>query len=460
MNADPAFIASTFPAQNDAFVQERLGNLHDASRQLLELAAGKGATQAEVACSESGGLSVNVRLGEVETVEYNQDRGIGVTVYVGRRKGSASTSDMSRDSLEATIDQAMAIASYTEEDPAAGLAEREWLATQARDFDTWHPWEITADQAIDLALECEQAGREADAQVRNSEGASVTSGSGLSVYANSLGFVGASAGTHHSIGAAFIAGEGDAMQRDGYYDFRIEASELSDARFVGDESARRAVARLKPRSLKTGEYPVIFSNEMARGLLGHFLGAISGSAQYRKSTFLLDSIGQNVLPSWISISERPFLARGLNSSWFDGDGVATQESDLVTDGVIQRYLLGTYSARKLGMQPTGNAGGAHNLLVSSNAAGLDELLGDMRNGLLITQLMGQGVNTVTGDYSRGAGGFWIENGEIAYPVDGVTVAGNLKDMLASIAAIGADHDHRSQHSIGSVYLPKMMVAGD
>lgn len=460
MKPEHALTISQFPAQKDVFVQERLHHLHEVSQTLLDMARKKGATQAEVSCSESGGLSVNVRLGEVETVEYNQDRGIGVTLYVGKRKGNASTADTSMESLEATIDQALAIAQYTEEDSAAGLPEKEWLAKDAQDFDTWHPWEISADKAIDIALECEDAGRHSSDQIRNSEGASVTSGSGLNVYASSDGFVGASAGTHHSIGAAFIAGEDDAMQRDGWYDFRIDASELSNAKEIGIEAAKRAITRLDPRMIKTGEYPVVFSNEMSRGLLGHLLGAIAGSAQYRRTTFLLDSVGQQILPSWVSITERPFLMRGINSGWFDADGVATQATDLITDGVIQRYLLGTYSARKLGLKPTGNAGGAHNLLVSSNAAGLSELVQEMGTGFLVTQLMGQGVNTVTGDYSRGASGFWVENGEIAYPVDGVTIAGNLKNMLGSIAGIGADHDHRSQHSIGSVYLPKMMVAGE
>ena len=445
--------------RDDSQVQARLSQLHAVVDQLLSRAKAGGATEAEAACSESGGLNVSVRLGEVETLEYNQDRDVAVTVYIGKRKGSASTADLSEASLQATIDQALAIAKYTEEDSANGVAEPQYLAREPRDFDVWKPWDITADQAIDLARECEAAGRSVSADIRNSEGASVATGSGLSMYGNSNGFIGASAGTHHSIGCAFIAGEGEAMQREGWYDFRIDASQMDSPSSIGINGANKALERLNPRTIPTGSYPVVFHREMARGLLGHLLGALAGSAQYRKASFLLDSVGSSVLPSWISITEDPFLMHGLNSSWFDGDGVATQAADIITEGHVARYLLSTYSARRLGLEPTGNAGGSHNLRVSTNAAGLDDLVAQMGTGLLVTQLMGQGVNGITGDYSRGAGGFWVENGEIQYPVDGITIAGNLKDMLQSIVAIGADFDHRSQHRIGSVLLERMTVAG-
>ena len=440
--------------------QMRLDALADLSQRLLASARRRGASQAEVSCSEDAGLSVNVRMGEVETVESTRDRGIAVTVYFGKRKGSASTADLREESLEATVEQACAIARHTEDDAASGLAEAELMATDLREFDSWHPWAIDADGAIDLALACEQAGRDAEARISNSDGASLGTGTSLSVYANSHGFVGRERSTQHSVGCALIAGEGDAMQRDGWYSIALAASDLEDVAAIGRKAAERAAARLAPRQVPTGEYPVLFSADIARSLIGHLLGAVSGGALYRKASFLLDSVGTQLFPDWFSIEERPFLPRGFRSAAFDADGVATRESPLVTAGVLQRYILGTYSARKLGLPTTGNAGGVHNLQVASNAGDFDSLVRGMGRGLLVTELMGQGVNSITGDYSRGASGFWVEGGRIQYPVDGVTVAGNLKRMFRAIEAVGRDVDPRSHIQTGSIMVGAMTVAGE
>lgn len=438
----------------------RLERLAELSGRLLDLARARGASQCEVSCSEERGLNVGVRMGEVETVESTRDRGIAVTVYFGTRKGSASTADLREDSLEATVEQACAIARHTEDDPAAGLADPALMARVFPDLDSWHPWALDADAAIDLALACENAGREADARIGNSDGAGVGTHRSLSVYANSHGFVGRERETHHSISCALIAGSGDAMQRDGWYTSALAAADLEAAAAVGRHAAERTVARLAPRSLPTGQYPVLFAAEVARSLIGHFIGAVSGGALYRKSSFLLDSVGTRVFPQWFSIEEKPLLRRGLRSAAFDADGVATRDSALVDAGVLQRYVLGSYSARKLGLATTGNAGGVHNLIVPANAGGRDELLRTMGRGLLVTELMGQGVNPVTGDYSRGAAGFWVEDGQLAYPVDGITIAGNLKAMFADIAAVGSDVDPRSSMRTGSILLPRMTVAGE
>ena len=442
--------------------EARLEHLADISRQLLEQAHRLGASQAEVSCSEDRGLEVNVRLGEVETVESTADRGIAVTVYFGQRKGSASTADLQPASLLATVEQACAIARHTEDDVAAGLAEAELMAREFPDLDSWHPWALQAEQAIDLALACEAAGRDSDARISNSDGASVSTAQSLSVYANSHGFVGRERGTHHSMGLALIAGHGDGMQRDGWYTSALAREDLQDGAAVGRRAAERTIARLQPRSMSTGSMPVLFAPEVARGLIGHLLSAISGGALYRQASFLLDSVGQPLFPAWMQIDELPHLPRGLRSAAFDGDGVATRASALVRDGVLQRYVLGSYSARRLGLQTTANAGGVHNLQVAASAPGLDlvTLARQMGDGLLVTELMGQGVNGVTGDYSRGAGGFRIENGEIQYPVDGITIAGNLREMFQAIEAVGEDVDTRSHIRIGSLLVGKMTVAGD
>ncbi|MBJ7516779.1 MAG: metalloprotease PmbA [Stenotrophomonas sp.] len=442
--------------------EARLEQLADISQRLLERAKALGATQAEVSCSDERGLDVNVRLGEVETVESTADRGIAVTVYFGKRKGSASTADLQPSSLVATVEQACAIARHTEDDAAAGLADADLMAREFPELDSWHPWALQADQAIDLALACEAAGRDSDARISNTDGASASTGQSLSVYANSHGFFGRERGTHHSISVALIAGQGDGMQRDGWYTSALAREDLEDPAAVGRKAAERTIARLQPRSMATSSMPVLFAPEVARSLVGHLLSAISGGALYRQSSFLLDSLGTSLFPAWMQIDELPHLRRGRRSAAFDGDGVATRTSAIVRDGVLQRYILGSYSARKLGLQTTANAGGVHNLQVAASALGLDlhAIARQMGNGLLVTELMGQGVNGVTGDYSRGAGGFRVENGEILYPVDGITIAGNLRDMFQSIEAIGSDVDTRSHVAIGSLLIGKMTVAGN
>ncbi|TWH16660.1 PmbA protein [Pseudoxanthomonas taiwanensis J19] len=398
-------------------------------------------------------------MGEVETVESSNDRGIAVTVYFGKRKGSASTADLHESSLEATVEQACAIARHTEDDEAAGLADPELMAREFPDLDTWHPWRLDADEAVELALACEAAGREADPRVANSDGASFGSGESLAVYANSHGFVGRERETQHSLGLALIAGHGEAMQRDGWYSIGLARQDLESPAAIGRRAAERAVSRLDPRSVATGQYPVLFSAEVARSLVGHLLGAVSGGALYRKASFLLDSVGTRLFPEWLSIHERPLLPHGLRSAAFDADGVATRDNPLVVDGVLRRYVLGSYSARKLGLQTTGNAGGVHNLEVSANAGTLQDMLRGMGRGLLVTELMGQGVNPVTGDYSRGAAGFWVEDGQIAFPVDELTIAGNLRTMFAAVEAVGSEVDPRSHIRTGPILVGKMTVAG-
>ncbi len=444
--------------------QARLDALASLSQQLLDRCRAQGATQAEVSCSEDVGLSVNVRMGEVETVESTRDRGIAVTVYFGQRKGSASTADLQPGSLDATVDQACAIARFTEDDDAAGLADAALMARPGAggrfpEFDSWHPWALDADRAVDLALACEAAGRDADPRIANSDGASVSTARSLGVYANSHGFVGAERGSHHSIGCALIAGQGEAMQRDGWYSIALAEGDLESPQAIGRHAAQRTLARLAPRPIPTGSYPVLFQADVARSLVGHLLGAVSGGALYRRASFLLDSVGTPLFPDWFSIVERPFLPRGFRSAAFDAEGVATRDSALIEDGVLQRYVLGSYSARKLGLQTTANAGGVHNLQIASNAGDLDAMVRGMGTGLLVTELMGQGVNGVTGDYSRGAGGFWVEHGEIVHPVDGITIAGNLRTMFAAIEAVGSDIDPRSHVRTGSILVGRMTVAG-
>lgn len=451
-------IALNTSAADDS--QARLQQLGQTAQRMLERARQLGADQAEVSCNEDSGLEVNVRLGEVETVQSTRDRGIAITVYFGQRRGTASTADMHDASLESTVAQACAIARYTEADPAAGLADAERMARHFPDLDTWHPAGPDADAAIELALACEQAGRDADPRISNSDGAGVSRGQSLGIYANSHGFVGAERSSSHSISCALIAGKGDGMQRDGWYSSGLAVGDLWTPQAVGIEAARRTVQRLQPRSLPTGQMPVLFSAQVARSLIGHLVSAVSGGALYRRSSFLLDSLGKPLFPSWFAIAERPLLRRGLRSTAFDAEGVATVDSMLVDGGTLQRYVLGSYSARMLGMSSTGNAGGVNNLQVAANAGGLDELAASMGRGLLVTELMGQGVNGVTGDYSRGAAGFWVENGQISYPVDGVTIAGNLRQMFQSIVAVGNDVDPRSSISVGSILLESMTVAGE
>ncbi|WP_329742785.1 metalloprotease PmbA [Dyella sp. A6] len=440
---------------------DRLAELAD---DVIRRARAAGASQAEVSASVDTGLSVNVRLGEVETVERTRDRGFGLTVYFGQRKGSASTADLQPDSIQATLDQACAIARYTEEDPAAGLADADRMARDFPDLDLWHPWDIDTAGAIALGEQIETAGR-AHAGITNSDGAGVQVGESLSVYANSHGFLGRERGTRHSLSLSLIAGQGDSMQRDYWYDSRRVPTELIDARALGDKAAERTLSRVGARSVSTRECPVLFAPEIARGLVGHLVGAVSGGALYRRASFLLDHAGKAIMPAWMHIAERPHLKRGQASGNFDAEGVATADNTLVDAGVLARYVLGSYSARKLGLASTGNAGGIHNLIVqsgaddgeASNFAGMLRRLG---TGLLVTEVMGQGVNAITGDYSRGAAGFWVENGAIAFPVEEITIAANLRDMFNGIVAVGTDVDPRSHILTGSILVGRMTVAGE
>lgn len=419
----------------------------------------KGASQCEVGMALDRGLNVNVRLGEAETVEHTRDRSVAITVYFGKRKGSASTADLQPESVAMTIDQACHIARFTEEDTAAGLADADRMATVFPDLDLWHPWHIDAERAIALGIECEAAGRDADPRISNSDGASVSSGANVSVYANSHGFIGRERSTRHSISCSMIAEDAHGMQRDYWYSSQCAASDLEASQAIGKKAAERAVARLNARKLGTRECPVLYVPEVARSLVGHLISAVSGGALYRKASFLVDHLDKRILPGWFQVFEDPFIRRGQGSGAFDAEGVATMASALVSDGVLRRYVLGSYSARKLGMQSTGNAGGVHNILVQSNAGDLNDLKRQMGTGLMLTEVMGQGINLVTGDYSRGAAGFWIENGEIAYAVDEITIAGNLRDLLARISAVGTDVDIRSNIRTGSILIDRMTIAG-
>ena len=431
----------------------RLEALADLSGRLLERARALGASQAEVSCSEERGLNVNVRMGAVETVESTRDRSIGVTVYFGQRKGSASTADLREDSLDATVQQACAIARYTEDDVAAGLADADLMATDFPDLDAWHPWALDADHAVDLALACEAAGREFDARISNSDGTSVGSGESLSVYANSHGFFGRDRSTQHSIGCALIAGQGDDMQRDGWYSTALARDDLEAPVAIGRHAAERTLARMAPRSLATGEYPVLFAAEVARSLIGHLLGAVSGGALYRRASFLLDHAGKQVFPDWFAIDEQPLLRarpafRGVRCRRRGHARIARWCAVACCSATCWAAIRHASSA----CRPRRTPAACTTCKVAANAGGFEELVRGLPRGLLVTELMGQGVNPVTGDYSRGAAGFWIENGAIAYPVDGITIAGNLKDIFANIEAVGTDVDPRSHIACGSILV--------
>lgn len=441
-------------------IEQELDRLAALAGDVLERCKRAGATQAEVGVSVERGVSVNVRLGEAETVEHSRDRGVAVTVYFGTRKGSANTADLASDSIEASIAQACAIARHTESDPCAGLADPERLAREFPDLDLWHPWALDADRAIEIAIECEAAGRALDPRLSNSDGASVSSGDSLSIYANSLGFLGRERSTHHNISCALIAEDANGgMQRDYWYDAASSASDLASAASIGRRAGERTLARLGAAPISTRECPVLLVPDLARGFVGHYVSAVSGGALYRRASFLLDSIGTQVFPEWFEIVERPRLLRALGSANFDSEGVATLDSALVERGRVARYVLGSYSARKLGLSSTGNAGGVHNLVVTPGALDFEALLGEMRTGFVVTELLGQGVSTVTGDYSRGAAGFWVENGRIVHPVEEVTIAGNLRQMFAGIRAVGNDVDTRGSIRTGSILIDRMTVAG-
>jgi PmbA protein len=436
-------------------------DLEELIADVLRQAKDRGASRAEAGAGIDSGLSLNVRLGEVETLEYQRDRSFGVTVYFGHSKGSASSADFSAEALKDTVAAACSIARYTADDPAAGLADAELMATELPDLDLCHPWRLQPERAIELALACEDTARGFDPRIHNSEGAGVSSHRGVQVYGNSHGFIGAREATRHGMSCAMLARENGKMQRDDWYTVAVDPEALESAEAVGRRAAQRTIKRLGSRRLSTRKAPVLFAPELARGLIGHFLGAISGGAQYRRASFLLDAAGSQVFPDFVSLVERPYLPRAFGSTAFDNEGVATRDFDIVDQGVLNDYLLASYSARKLGRQSNGHAGGVHNVLVESAVDGdFDGLVEQMQTGLIATELMGQGVNGVTGDYSRGAAGFWVENGEIAYPVEEITIAGNLRDLYRGIAAVGNDIDTRGNIRTGSILIDEMTIAGE
>jgi PmbA protein len=428
--------------------------------RILDEAKARGATQAEAGVSVDAGLSVTVRLGEVETLEYQRDRALGVTVYFGTRKGSASTADLSDRAVRETVEKACSIARFTAEDPCAGLADPELLARDVPDLDLDHPWDVNAEQAIELARECEDAARAHDPRITNSEGASLSTHRGLRAYGNSHGFLGSYASSRHGLSCAVLGEHDDAMERDYWYTTARDPAVLEPGGAVGRRAAERAVARLGARKLATRRAPVLFPAELARGFIGHFLGAIRGSAQYREASFLLRAAGQQVFAPHVDLVQRPHIPKGLASAPFDNEGVATQDRDLVRAGVLEGYVMGTYAARKLGLRSTGNAGGVWNVVVGPGTDDFDGLLARMDTGLLVGELMGHGVNNVTGDYSRGASGFWVEGGVIRYPVHEITIAGNLKDLYKHIVAVGTDIDIRGAVRTGSILVEEMTIAGD
>jgi PmbA protein len=440
--------------------QEQISQLKNTVQDILDEAAKQGASAAEAGLSQENGLSVSVRLGDVETIEHHCGQGLGVTVYFGQRKGSASTTDLSPASIKETVSAACSIARYTSEDECSGLPEQELLATEFPDLDLNHPWDVGVDEAIAKAIECEDAARSYHAEISNSEGASINTHQGIRVMGNTLGFLQGYAATRHSLSCSVLAQRGDSMQRDYWYTVARNARDLESAVDVGNKAAERTLRRLQARSLSTRQCPVLYCAEAASGLLSSFIGAISGGNLYRKSTFLLDALDTQVFPKFVHIHEQPYLKGALGSSAYDGEGVATQTRDIVSDGILRGYVLSTYSARKLGLRSTGNAGGVHNLTIDTGMLDFQGMLKELNTGLLVTELMGQGVNMVTGDYSRGAAGFWVENGEIQYPVEEITIAGNLKDMLKNIVAVGNDVDYRGNIRTGSILVERMSIAGE
>ncbi|WP_068635600.1 metalloprotease PmbA [Thauera butanivorans] len=436
-------------------------HLREIATDILKYAKKRGASACETDVSEGFGQSVGVRKAEVETIEYNRDKGVGVTVYIGQQRGYASTSDFSKKALKATVDAALSIARFTAPDPCAGLADAALMAREKDmpELDLFHPWAIGVDEAIALARRCEEAAFAVGPKISNSEGASTSIQQSHFVSANSHGFIGGYASTRHGLSCSVIAGEGDGMQREYWYDSRRDPAELMSAEDIGRIAGERALARLGGKQVRTCEVPVLFEAPLAVGLIGSFVQAVSGGALYRKASFLLDSLGQQVFSPVVGISERPHLKKAFGSSPFDSDGVATRDREVVTDGVLNGYFLSTYSARKLGMQTTGNAGGSHNLVVRPGEQDLAGLIRQMDRGLLVTELLGHGVNYVTGDYSRGAAGFWVEKGRIKHAVEEVTIAGNLRDMFRNIVAIGNDALPRGAKHCGSVLIERMKVAG-
>lgn len=432
--------------------------LEQAAEFALDYAASKGASAAEAGVSQSTGLSVTVRHGDTETLEHNKDTSLGLTVYFGASKASASTADLSEKAIKDVVDAACDIAKHTQADKFAGLADKDLMATEFKDLSTYHPWNIDAETAIELATECERAGLAVDKRINNSEGATVSSYQGGRVYANSHGFIGSTLGTRHSVSCSLIAQDDKGMQRDYRYDVARDATDLESVKDIGEHAARNTVKRLNSRSVKTANYPIIFAADIAPSLFGQFIAAIRGGSLYRQASFLVDHLNKQIFPEFVHIHEQPHLIKGLGSTNFDCEGVATQARDIVTEGVLQGYVLDSYSARKLGMTTTGNAGGVHNLIVDSGELDLSAMLAEMGTGVLVTETMGMGINIVTGDYSQGAAGFWVENGEIQYAIDEFTIASNLRNMFMGIQTIGNDVEKRGNTRSGSVWIGSMMVA--
>lgn len=440
-------------------VAEQRKTLENAVARALELAK-VGADAAEVAVTKTTGISISTRFGEVENVEFNSDGALGITVYHQQRKGSASSTDLSPDAIARTVQAALDIARYTSPDPFAGPADKELLAFDAPDLDLFHPAELDAERGIELAARAEQASLKFDPRITNTEGGSFNSHYGIKVFGNSHGMLQSYSSSRHSLSSCVIAEHEGDMERDYAYTIARDINELKTPEWVGEECARRTLSRLAPRRLPTMEAPIMFAAEVATGLFGHLVGAISGSSVYRKSTFLLDSLGKQILPEWLTINEQPHLLKGMASTPFDSEGVRTVERNIVENGVLQTWLMTSYSARKLGMQSTGHAGGIHNWRIAGQGLGFEDMLKKMGTGFLVTELMGQGVSGVTGDYSRGAAGFWVENGEIQYPVSEVTIAGNLKDMWSNLVTMGDDIELRSNIQCGSALLEAMKIAGE
>ena len=433
--------------------------LSDISEQMLNEAKKAGADAAECAVSRSQGLSVTVRMGEVETVEHNRDKSMVISVYFGQRTGSASTSDFTPEAIKDTVRSACTIAKYTAEDPFGGLADADKMAKEMPDLDLYYPWNPTMDEAIELAKRCEAAALGDDKRIVNSEGATVGSHEGMEIYANTHGFIGQSVATRHSNSCAVVGKEDSGMQRDYWYSSARDVADLEDVESVGRMAAKRTLRRLGARKMPTCTAPVIYEAPVAASLLSHFIGAIRGGNLYRKTSFLLDHIDKQVFSKFTHIHEQPHLRKAMGSCAFDNEGVATQTRDLVVDGVLKGYVLDSYSARKLGLETTGNAGGVHNLCVDSGTLDLAGLLAQMDTGLLLTELIGFGVNNVTGDYSRGAVGFWVENGEIQFPVEEITIAGNLREMFNHILEVGTDVDTRGNIRSGSILIENLTIAG-
>ena len=443
-----------------ALLKAQEQELRQAVSFAVELATKSGAS-AEVAVTKVSGLSVSTRLQEIENVEFTNDGALGISVYMGQQKGNASTSDLSEGAIRNAVEAALAIAKYTSPDDCTGLADKDLMAFDAPDLELYHAADVDVDKATELALQAEKVALEADERIINSNGASFNSHTGVKVYGNSHGMLQSYLSSRYSLSCSVIGGVEDALENDYEYTISREFDKLQSPIWVGENCAKKVVSRLNPQKLSTREVPVIFLNDVATGLISHFAAAISGGSLYRKSSFLLDHLGKQVLPDWFNISERPHLLRRLASTPFDSEGVRTQDREIVEGGILQTYLVTSYSGKKLGMPSTGHAGGIHNWLIKPNlAGGLTALLRQMGTGLLVTDVMGQGVNIVTGDYSRGASGFWVENGEIQYPVAEITIAGQLQDMLKNMVAIAEDIEHRSNIQTGSILLDKMKISGN